>query len=90
MGAEDYLNKPINPVLLNARVSASLEKKRLRDQQRKLISKFAKKEVADDLRTSGFSLGGKQLDASALLRTRRQRVLLAILALRAARSFALQ
>jgi PleD family two-component response regulator len=35
MGAEDYLNKPINPVLLNARISASLEKKRLRDQQRR-------------------------------------------------------
>jgi len=66
MGAEDYLNKPINPVLLNARISASLEKKRLRDQQRELISKFATKEVAEDLLTSGFSLGGKQLDASAM------------------------
>ena len=66
MGAEDYLNKPINPVLLNARISASLEKKRLRDQQRELISKFATKEVAEDLLTSGFSLGGKQLEASAM------------------------
>ena len=66
MGAEDYLNKPINPVLLNARITASLEKKRLRDQQRELISKFATKEVADDLLTSGFSLGGKHVDASAL------------------------
>jgi adenylate cyclase len=66
MGAEDYLAKPINPVLLNARISASLEKKRLRDQQRELISKFATKEVAEDLLTSGFSLGGKQLDASAM------------------------
>jgi adenylate cyclase len=66
MGAEDYLSKPINPVLLNARITASLEKKRLRDQQRELISKFATKEVADDLLTSGFSLGGKQLDASTM------------------------
>ena len=66
MGAEDYLTKPINPVLLNARITASLEKKRLRDQQRELISKFATKEVAEDLLTSGFSLGGKHLDASAL------------------------
>jgi len=66
MGAEDYLTKPINPVLLNARVTASLEKKRLRDEQRELISKFATKEVAEDLLTSGFSLGGKHLDASAL------------------------
>jgi adenylate cyclase len=66
MGAEDYLTKPINPVLLNARINASLEKKRLRDQQRELISKFATKEVADDLLTEGFSLGGKHLDASAM------------------------
>jgi adenylate cyclase len=66
MGAEDYLTKPINPVLLNARINASLEKKRLRDQQRELISKFATKEVADDLLTEGFSLGGKHVDASAM------------------------
>jgi adenylate cyclase len=67
MGAEDYLTKPINPVLLNARINASLEKKRLRDQQRDLISTFAAKEVADDLLTSGgFSLGGKHVQASAL------------------------
>jgi adenylate cyclase len=66
MGAEDYLTKPVNPVLLNARINASLEKKRLRDQQRELISKFASKEVAEDLLTSGFSLGGKHVDASAM------------------------
>jgi len=66
MGAEDYLTKPINPVLLNARITASLEKKRLRDQQRDLISKFATKEVAEDLLMSGFSLGGKHVDASAM------------------------
>lgn len=66
MGAEDYLTKPINPVLLKARITASLEKKRLRDQQRELISKFATREVAEDLLTSGFSLGGKHVEASAL------------------------
>ena len=33
LGAEDYLNKPFNATLLKARVSASLEKKRLRDQE---------------------------------------------------------
>jgi class 3 adenylate cyclase len=66
MGAEDYLAKPVNPVLLNARINASLEKKRLRDQQRELISKFATKEVAEDLLMSGFSLGGKYVDASAM------------------------
>jgi len=40
MGAEDYLPKSFNPVLLKARINACLEKKRLRDseieQQRKL------------------------------------------------------
>jgi class 3 adenylate cyclase len=66
MGAEDYLTKPVNPVLLRARINASLEKKRLRDQQRELISRFATKEVAEDLLTSGFSLGGKYVDASAM------------------------
>ena len=32
LGAEDYLPKPFNPTLLKARIGASLEKKRLRDQ----------------------------------------------------------
>jgi sigma-B regulation protein RsbU (phosphoserine phosphatase) len=32
LGAEDYLPKPFNPILLRARVGASLEKKRLRDE----------------------------------------------------------
>jgi class 3 adenylate cyclase len=66
LGAEDYLTKPVNPVLLKARVNASLEKKRLRDQQRELIRKFATAEVAEDLQESGFSLGGKFVDATAM------------------------
>ncbi len=66
MGAEDYLIKPVNPVLLKARIGASLEKKRLRDQQRELIKKFATSEVATDLETSGFSLGGKFVEATAM------------------------
>jgi DNA-binding NtrC family response regulator len=33
MGAEDYLTKPCNQVLLRARIGACLEKKRLRDQE---------------------------------------------------------
>ena len=66
LGAEDYLNKPINPVLLRARVNASLEKKHLRDEQRKLFRTFATKEVADELLKSGFSLGGKYVHASVL------------------------
>jgi phosphoserine phosphatase RsbU/P len=33
LGADDYLPKPFDPVLLRARVGASLEKKRLRDRE---------------------------------------------------------
>jgi adenylate cyclase len=65
-GAEDYLFKPVNPVLLRARVAASLEKKRLRDQQRELFRKFATAEVAEELLASGFALGGKQVDATVM------------------------
>jgi signal transduction histidine kinase len=35
MGAEDYLPKPFDPVLLRARIGASLEKKRLRDREQR-------------------------------------------------------
>jgi len=66
MGAEDYLFKPVNPVLLKARVGSSLEKKRLRDQQRELFRKFATAEVADSLLTSGLALGGKHVDATVM------------------------
>ena len=66
LGAEDYLTKPVNPVLLQARIQSSLERKRLHDQQRELISKFATREVAEDLLTSGFSLGGKFVEAAAM------------------------
>ena len=66
MGAEDYLVKPLNPVLLRARVNASLEKKRLRDEQRKLFRTFATPEVADQLLKEGFSLGGKYVTASVM------------------------
>jgi len=33
IGAEDYMQKPFDPVLLRARVSACVEKKRVRDQE---------------------------------------------------------
>jgi adenylate cyclase len=68
MGAEDYLFKPVNPVLLKARVAASLEKKRLRDLQRELFRKFATAEVADEVLTAGGALEGryKQVEASVM------------------------
>ena len=39
LGAEDFLPKPFDPVLLDARVGACLEKKWLRDQERALLVK---------------------------------------------------
>ena len=66
MGAEDYLFKPVNAVLLRARVAASLEKKRLRDQQRELFRKFATAEVAEELLATGFALGGKHVNATVM------------------------
>jgi adenylate cyclase len=66
LGAEDYLPKPVNRVLLQARLTSCLEKKRLRDEQRALLSRFATSEVARDLRDQGFAIGGRRLRASVL------------------------
>ena len=66
LGAEDYLPKPVNPVLLKARLGASLEKKRLRDQQKDWMRRFATREVAQDLQQSGFALGGKRIIATVM------------------------
>ena len=66
LGAEDYLHKPVNPVLLKARIGASLEKKRLRDQQKELLRQFAAPEVAEDLEQSGFALGGRRVRATVM------------------------
>ena len=41
MGAEDYLAKPFNPILLRARIDACLEKKRMRDQEVQYLDQLA-------------------------------------------------
>jgi adenylate cyclase len=41
LGAEDYLLKPFNPTLLKARIGATLEKKRLRDEVRSQAEQLA-------------------------------------------------
>ncbi len=50
LGAEDYLPKPFNAVLLAARISNCLEKKRLRDQQQLYLEQLqGEKERAERL-----------------------------------------
>ena len=39
-GAEDYLSKPFNPVLLRARISACLERKRWRERERRYLERI--------------------------------------------------
>jgi class 3 adenylate cyclase/CheY-like chemotaxis protein len=41
LGAEDYLGKPFDPVLLQARIGACLEKKRLHDQEVRHLRELA-------------------------------------------------
>ena len=58
-GAADYLTKPFDPVLLRARVSACLEQKRLRDQEREYLAKVdsvieAASAVEDGTYTAGM------------------------------------
>jgi class 3 adenylate cyclase len=47
-GAEDYLTKPFNPVLLQARISACLEKKRLRDREVLYLQQIEKERQRSD------------------------------------------
>ncbi len=50
LGAEDYLPKPFNRVLLRARIGACLEKKRLRDREAAYLSQIEReRQRADDL-----------------------------------------
>ena len=49
-GAEDYLPKPFEPVLLRARIGASLDKKRLRDREQAAMAELrAEKERSETL-----------------------------------------
>ncbi|HEV3407847.1 MAG TPA: response regulator [Gaiellaceae bacterium] len=53
LGALDYLPKPFNPVLLRARISAGLTKKRLHDLEqehvRNVFSRFVPEQVVDEV-----------------------------------------
>lgn len=60
-GAEDYLTRPFNELLLRARIGACLEKKRLRDRERdhllqidRLLHAIFPPEVVEELTQNGF------------------------------------
>lgn len=53
LGADDYLFKPIKGALLWARISASLEKKQLRDQEKARLTELAVlQQIDQDLNTN--------------------------------------
>jgi class 3 adenylate cyclase len=73
MGAEEHLPKDFDPVLLNARIGASLEKKRLRDEVteqlkfiREIFGKYVPESVAKQIVASKGMLEPKQLKATIL------------------------
>ena len=47
-GAEDCVPKPFNPVVLRARITASLEKKRLRDQEQAYLAQLQVERTKSD------------------------------------------
>jgi sigma-B regulation protein RsbU (phosphoserine phosphatase) len=77
MGAEDYLTKPVNQVLLRARINASLDKKRLRDQRTHLLMRLEREmEIARKTQQSilpvhlpehpGYDFGALMIPARAV------------------------
>jgi adenylate cyclase len=47
-GAEDYLPKPFNPVLLRARIGACLERKRWHDRERHYLARLEEEKLRSD------------------------------------------
>lgn len=73
LGAEDYLPKPFNPTLLRARINATLEKKRLRDEVaqqlaiiREVFGKYVPQTVAEAIVKGKGELEPTQTTATIL------------------------
>ena len=73
LGAEDYLPKPFDPVLLRARISAGLNKRRLHELERSRVhdvfARFLPESIVDEVlaRVDGdVRLGGVRLIGTAL------------------------
>jgi len=65
LGAEDYLPKPFNPVLLRARIGASLEKKRLHDMEAEYREQVEQNNLvlSDRVREQVMEIASAQLGA---------------------------
>jgi DNA-binding response OmpR family regulator len=57
LGAQDYLPKPFNPVLLRARLSECLERKRMRDQEIDYLQQVGRVTAAAAIRANTFQAG---------------------------------
>ena len=66
LGADDYLHKPVNPMLLKARVESSLERKHLRDRERELIARLAGG-MPDGARAANARSAGHRVQATVLV-----------------------
>ena len=73
IGADDYLPKPFNPVVLKARISNCLERKRLSDlekEHKKMINetfgKYVSHEVRDEILSGRIPLDGEKRDVTVL------------------------
>jgi class 3 adenylate cyclase len=73
LGAEDYLPKPFNPILLKARIGASLEKRRLRFQEETYTRTIeTEKRRSDDLLQAVLPPGAiRELKATNEVKPRR-------------------
>jgi DNA-binding response OmpR family regulator len=65
LGADDYLHKPVSPVLLKARVDSSLERKHLRDRERELLARLAPR-LHEGARGAGAALA-RRTEATMLI-----------------------
>lgn len=65
LGADDFLHKPVNPMLLKARVESSLERKQLRDRERDLLARLLP-DLPAGLRPGGAAAQGRHVTATLL------------------------
>ena len=66
LGADEYLHKPVDATLLKARVASSLEKARLREQQRELVQRLTVAAAGQARTTEMETLQAERAEATVL------------------------